>query len=86
MLSKKSHLAGSRRDQGLDIMMREAITLKFIAAALTGDQLKELIQIPPRRQGRAATSPWPSPWRLEVRRLRRDLVAIEAEHEEANGR
>jgi NitT/TauT family transport system substrate-binding protein len=36
--------------KGLDIVMREAINLKFIAAALTGDQLKELIQIPPRRK------------------------------------
>src|SRR5712691_5203478 len=36
--------------KGLDIMMREAVNLKFIAAPLTGDQLKELIQIPPRRK------------------------------------
>ncbi len=36
--------------KGLDIMMAEAINLKFIATPLTGDQLKELIQIPPRRK------------------------------------
>jgi NitT/TauT family transport system substrate-binding protein len=35
--------------KGLDIMMSEAINLKFIPAALSADQLKELIQIPPRR-------------------------------------
>jgi ABC-type nitrate/sulfonate/bicarbonate transport system substrate-binding protein len=35
--------------RGLDIMMPEAINLKFIAAPLTGDQLAELIQIPPRK-------------------------------------
>ena len=33
-------------------MMLEAINLKFIAAPLTGNQLKELIQIPPRRNSR----------------------------------
>jgi NitT/TauT family transport system substrate-binding protein len=36
--------------KGLDVMMREAVNLKFIAAPLTGDQLRELIQIPPRRK------------------------------------
>jgi hypothetical protein len=46
---KKVALLDPDEIKGLDIMMREAITLKFIAAALTGDQLKELIQIPPRR-------------------------------------
>jgi hypothetical protein len=30
----------------------EAINPKFIAAPLTGNQLKELIQIPPRRNSR----------------------------------
>jgi NitT/TauT family transport system substrate-binding protein len=35
--------------KGLDIMMPEAVNLKFIAAPLTGDQLAELIQIPPRK-------------------------------------
>jgi hypothetical protein len=30
--------------------MPEAINLTFIAAPLTGNQLKELIQIPPRRK------------------------------------
>jgi hypothetical protein len=30
--------------------MPEWINLKFIAAPLTGNQLKELIQIPPRRK------------------------------------
>jgi hypothetical protein len=50
MLSKKKvALLDPDEIKDLDIMMREAITLKFIAAALTGDQLKELIQIPPRR-------------------------------------
>jgi NitT/TauT family transport system substrate-binding protein len=34
--------------KGLDIMMPEAINLKFLGAPLTGDQLKELFQIPPR--------------------------------------
>ena len=38
--------------RGLDIMMPEAIDLKFVAAPLTGNQLKELIQIPPRRNSR----------------------------------
>jgi NitT/TauT family transport system substrate-binding protein len=36
--------------RGLDIMMPEAVNLKFIAAPLSADQLKELIQIPPRRK------------------------------------
>jgi NitT/TauT family transport system substrate-binding protein len=35
--------------KGLDIMMPEAITLKFITAPLTAEQQKELIQIPPRK-------------------------------------
>ena len=35
--------------RGLDIMMPEAVALKYIPAPLTGDQLKELIQIPPRK-------------------------------------
>jgi NitT/TauT family transport system substrate-binding protein len=48
-VEKKVALLDPDEIKGLDIMMREAITLKFIAAALTGDQLKELIQIPPRR-------------------------------------
>jgi NitT/TauT family transport system substrate-binding protein len=33
---------------GLDLIMPEAINLKFIAAPLTNEQLAELIQIPPR--------------------------------------
>jgi NitT/TauT family transport system substrate-binding protein len=35
--------------RGLDIMMPEALNLKFIAAPLTGNQVNELIQIPPRK-------------------------------------
>ena len=35
--------------KGLDIVMPEAINLKFIADPLSSNQLKELIQIPPRR-------------------------------------
>ena len=35
--------------KGLDIMMPEAINLKFISDPLSANQLKELIQIPPRR-------------------------------------
>jgi NitT/TauT family transport system substrate-binding protein len=34
--------------KGLDIMMPEAVGLKFIAAPLTAEQLRDLIQIPPR--------------------------------------
>jgi NitT/TauT family transport system substrate-binding protein len=34
--------------KGLDAMMAEAVTLKFLPAPLAADQLKELIQIPPR--------------------------------------
>jgi NitT/TauT family transport system substrate-binding protein len=33
--------------KGLDIMMPEAVKLKFLAAPLTADQIRELIQIPP---------------------------------------
>ena len=36
--------------KGLDILTAEAIKLKFVAAPLTDDQLRELIQIPPRRK------------------------------------
>jgi hypothetical protein len=35
--------------KGLDIMMPEAINLKFIADPLSANQLTELIQIPPQR-------------------------------------
>jgi NitT/TauT family transport system substrate-binding protein len=35
---------------GIDIINADAVTLKFIAAPLTADQLKELIQIPPRKR------------------------------------
>jgi len=35
--------------KGLDVMMPEAVTLKFIAAPLGAAQLRELIQIPPPR-------------------------------------
>jgi NitT/TauT family transport system substrate-binding protein len=35
--------------KGLDIMMPEAVKLKFLSAPLSGDQLHELIQIPPPR-------------------------------------
>jgi len=31
---------------GIDALMADAVTQKFIAAPLTADQLKELIQIP----------------------------------------
>ena len=36
--------------KGLDSLMAEAVTLKFIAAPLTKEQLTELIQIPPRKK------------------------------------
>jgi len=36
--------------KGLDLLMSEAISLKFTAAALSSEQLKELIQIPPRKR------------------------------------
>ena len=35
---------------GLDGLVKEAVTLKFIAAPLTKPQLDELIQIPPRKR------------------------------------
>jgi NitT/TauT family transport system substrate-binding protein len=35
--------------KGVDSMMKEAVTLKFINAPLTQQQLDELIQIPPRK-------------------------------------
>jgi NitT/TauT family transport system substrate-binding protein len=35
--------------RGLDVMMPEAVTLKFLAAPLNAAQLRELIQIPPPR-------------------------------------
>jgi NitT/TauT family transport system substrate-binding protein len=35
--------------KGLDVMMPEAVALKFLAAPLTPEQLHELIQIPPPR-------------------------------------
>jgi NitT/TauT family transport system substrate-binding protein len=35
--------------RGLDVMMPEAVTLKFLAAPLSAEQLRELIQIPPPR-------------------------------------
>ena len=35
---------------GLDSLVKEAVTLKFIAAPLTQQQLAELIQIPPRKK------------------------------------
>jgi hypothetical protein len=44
-----SNAASRAGKEGLDIMMPEAINLKFIAAPLTGNQLAELIQIPPRK-------------------------------------
>ena len=34
---------------GLDSLMQEAVTLKFIPAPLTKEQIAELIQIPPRK-------------------------------------
>ena len=36
--------------KGLDSLMEEAVTLKFITAPLTKDQIAELIQIPPRKK------------------------------------
>jgi hypothetical protein len=42
--------AGRRHLSRRRVIMAEAINLKFIAAPLTGNQLKELIQIPPRRK------------------------------------
>jgi hypothetical protein len=36
--------------RGRDIMMPEAVELKAIAASLSAEQLKEMIQIPPRRK------------------------------------
>jgi NitT/TauT family transport system substrate-binding protein len=36
--------------KGVDSMMKEAVTLKFINAPLTQQQLDELIQIPPRKK------------------------------------
>jgi NitT/TauT family transport system substrate-binding protein len=36
--------------KGLDLMMSEAINLKFTIAPLSSEQLKELIQIPPRNR------------------------------------
>jgi NitT/TauT family transport system substrate-binding protein len=36
------------RIKGLDIIVKDAVTLKFTASELTKDQLAELIQIPPR--------------------------------------
>jgi hypothetical protein len=35
--------------KGLDSLMKEAVTLKFINEPLTQKQLAELIQIPPRK-------------------------------------
>jgi NitT/TauT family transport system substrate-binding protein len=35
--------------RGLDVMMPEAVTLKFLGAPLSAEQLRELIQIPPSR-------------------------------------
>jgi len=34
---------------GLDAIVQDAVALKFTAAALTREQLAELIQIPPRQ-------------------------------------
>lgn len=34
---------------GLDVIVKDAVALKYTAAELTADQLKELIQIPPRQ-------------------------------------
>ncbi len=34
---------------GIDMIMPEAVNLKFISAPLTKEQLAELIQIPPRK-------------------------------------
>jgi NitT/TauT family transport system substrate-binding protein len=36
--------------KGLDTLVAEAVTLKFITAPLTQQQLAELIQIPPRKK------------------------------------
>jgi NitT/TauT family transport system substrate-binding protein len=36
------------RIKGLDIIVKDAVTLKFTASELTKDQLAELIHIPPR--------------------------------------
>ena len=36
--------------KGLDAVMNEAVTLKFINAPLTPKQIDELIQIPPRKK------------------------------------
>jgi NitT/TauT family transport system substrate-binding protein len=44
-----SELLSPDEIKGLDIMMPEAVTLKFLAAPLTAEQLRELIQIPPPR-------------------------------------
>ena len=38
------------RISGIDEVMADAISFKFISAPLTGEQLAELIQIPERRQ------------------------------------
>jgi NitT/TauT family transport system substrate-binding protein len=35
--------------RGLDLMMPEAVNLKFIASPLSSEQLQELIQVPPRK-------------------------------------
>jgi NitT/TauT family transport system substrate-binding protein len=45
-----SELLSPDEIKGLDIMMPEAVTLKFLAAPLTNEQLRELIQIPPPRR------------------------------------
>jgi NitT/TauT family transport system substrate-binding protein len=44
-----SELLSPDEIRGLDIMMPEAVTLKFLTAPLTAAQLRELIQIPPPR-------------------------------------
>jgi hypothetical protein len=44
--------AGRRQLSCRRVVMPGVINLKFIAAPLTGNQLKELIQIPPRRNSR----------------------------------
>jgi NitT/TauT family transport system substrate-binding protein len=36
--------------KGLDTLVKEAVTLKFINAPLTQQQLTQLIQIPPRKK------------------------------------
>jgi NitT/TauT family transport system substrate-binding protein len=38
--------------KGLDVIIPEAVTLKYTAAPLTKEQLGELIQIPPRKKQR----------------------------------